>query len=157
MSDAPDSLEGTMLPDFNLDSTEGKKVSAQDLRGSWIVLYFYPKDDTPGCTKEACTFTASLGQFQKLNGKVYGVSMDSIESHQKFIEKYGLKFPLLADTKAELSTALGTYVDKNLLGRLMKMVARDTFLVDPQGKIVKVWRKVNPEETVNVAFAELKA
>ncbi|MBL8022648.1 MAG: peroxiredoxin [Leptospirales bacterium] len=151
-----DSLEGTQIPAFNLESTEGKTVSSADLRGSWTVLYFYPKDDTEGCTKEACSFTASLGMFQKMNARVYGISKDSVASHRKFIEKYGLKFPLLADPKGDLVKALGAAKNPKFLAALLGLPARDTFLIDPEGKIAKVWRNVDPEQTVNVAFEELK-
>ena len=102
MTGMSDPLEGTQVPDFDLESTEGKRIKPGDLRGSWTVLYFYPKDETSGCTAEACAFTACIGMFQKLNARVYGISRDSIASHQKFIEKNGLKFPLLADPKGQL-------------------------------------------------------
>ncbi|MCE9598076.1 MAG: peroxiredoxin [Spirochaetia bacterium] len=151
-----DSLEGTALPQFTLESTEGKSISATDLRGSWTVLYFYPKDDTEGCTKEACSFTASMGMFQKLNARVYGISKDSVASHKKFIEKYGLKFPLLADPKGQLVRALGAGKNAKFLAALLGLPARDTFLIDPQGQIVKVWRDVDPEQTVSVAYEEIK-
>jgi len=150
-------MEGKSVPQFNLESTEGKRISADDMRGSWNVLYFYPKDDTSGCTKEACSFTASLEMFEKLNARVYGISRDTIESHKKFIAKNGLKFPLLADTKNELAKALGSSENPVLFLRLLGWPARDTFLVDPAGKIVKVWRNVSPNDTVNQAYEELKS
>ncbi len=151
-----DALEGKPVPAFDLESTEGKRITPQSLAGSWAVLYFYPKDETSGCTKEACTFSASLPMFQKLNARVYGISRDSIASHQKFIEKNGLKFPLLADTQNALAKALGADKNPKFMLGLLGWPARDTFLIDPKGTIVTVWRDVNPEQTVNVAYEELK-
>lgn len=151
-----DLLEGKPIPDFDLESTEGRRVKPSDLQGRWTVLYFYPKDETGGCTKEACAFTASIGMFEKLNARVYGISRDSIASHQKFIEKHGLKFPLLADPKGQLMKALGSNNNPMLALRLLGWPARDTFLVDAAGTIVKVWRNVSPDSTVNVAYEELK-
>jgi peroxiredoxin Q/BCP len=152
---ANDILEGNPIPEFNLESTEGKRIQAADLRGGWTVLYFYPKDDTSGCTKEACSFTASLPMFQKLNARVYGISRDSIASHQKFIEKHGLKFPLLADTKNELARALGSDKNSKFPLNLLGWPSRDTFLINSQGNIAKIWRNVDPEQTVNVAYEEI--
>ncbi len=148
-------LEGMSIPKFRLESTEGKHVSEADLQNKWTVLYFYPKDDTSGCTKEACSFTANLAMFEKLNAQVYGISRDSIASHKKFIEKYGLKFPLLADTKNELAKALGSDKNQKFPLNLLGLPARDTFLVDPKGILIKIWRNVDPEKTVNIAYEEI--
>ena len=150
-----DELLGKPVPEFELESTEGR-VSPGSLKGKWTVLYFYPKDDTAGCTKEACSFTASLAMFEKLNARVYGVSRDSIASHKKFAEKYTLKFPLLSDPDNVLARALGSHKNPKFVLALIGLPARDTFLFAPDGTIAGVWRNVDPDETVNVAYVELK-
>ena len=151
-----DDLLGRPLPEFDLESTEGGRVTSASLKGKWTVLYFYPKDDTSGCTKEACNFTASLAMFEQLNARVYGVSRDSISSHRKFAEKYTLKFPLLSDPSNALARALGSHKNPKFALALIGLPARDTFLIAPDGIIAGVWRNVDPGETANVAYAELK-
>jgi thioredoxin-dependent peroxiredoxin len=122
------------------------QVSLQALRGHDIVLYFYPKDDTPGCTKEACSFRDIYHQLQKRGVVVLGVSADSVASHQKFADKYGLPFPLLADTETTVAQQYGVYGEKSMYGKTYMGVSRATFLIDREGIVRKVWPKVKPEE-----------
>lgn len=149
-------LENTLLPKTDLESTEGKTVQIpDDLKGNWTILYFYPKDDTPGCTKQACSYRDNISDFTKTGAKVYGISLDSIESHNSFIQKYELNFPLLSDPDHKLSEALGVYGDQEWKGKVFKGLSRDTFLINPEGKVVKVWRKVDPTVTVKETLDEL--
>ncbi|WP_448567616.1 thioredoxin-dependent thiol peroxidase [Thermus sp.] len=138
-------MEGTLAPDFALPDQGGRLHRLSDYRGRWVVLYFYPKDDTPGCTKEACGFRDRMGDLQALGAVVLGVSADDVESHKRFAEKYGLNFPLLADPERQAILAYGAWGKKNLYGKEYEGVLRQTFLIDPEGRIVKVWRKVSPE------------
>ena len=138
--------EGDKAPDFTVNDAEGKRVRLKDLRGKKVVLYFYPKDDTPGCTKEACSFRDSFAQFKKRGIEVLGVSLDSEKSHQKFIKKYDLPFQLLADTERAISEGYGTYGEKKFMGRTYMGNHRMTFLIDEKGKIKKIFSKVKPEE-----------
>ncbi len=149
--------EGDKAPDFAVSDQEGNIVRAKDLRGRKIVLYFYPKDDTPGCTKEACSFRDSWAKFKRRGIEVFGVSLDSEKSHQKFINKFSLPFRLLADTDKKLSESFGTYGEKKFMGRTYMGNNRMTFLIDEKGKIKKIFEKVKPEdhaEEVLAAFAE---
>ena len=138
--------EGDKAPDFAVRDAEGKRVRLKDLRGKKVVLYFYPKDDTPGCTREACSFRDSFAQFKERGIKVLGVSLDSEKSHQKFIKKYDLPFQLLADTERAISEGYGTYGEKKFMGRTYMGNHRMTFLIDEKGKIKKIFSKVKPEE-----------
>ena len=138
--------EGDKAPDFAGNDAEGKLVRLKDLRGKKVVLYFYPKDDTPGCTKEACAFRDSFAQFKRRRIEVLGVSLDSEKSHQKFIKKLDLPFRLLADTERVISDAYGTYGEKKFMGRTYMGNHRMTFLIDEKGKIKKIYGKVKPEE-----------
>jgi peroxiredoxin Q/BCP len=131
---------GQSAPDFTLPSQDGSKISLHDFKGKWVVLYFYPKDGTPGCTVEAHNFQRDLPQYEKKNAVIVGVSVDSAGSHQEFCAKQGLTFKLLADTEKNVSKQYGSVM--SLIG--YKLSARNTFLVDPQGKIAKVWTGVNP-------------
>jgi peroxiredoxin Q/BCP len=142
---------GTPAPDFSLNSQEGKPVSLHDLRGKWIVLYFYPKDFTSGCTKEAHNFQRDLRQFEQKNAIILGVSGQDENSHQKFCTKEGLSFKLLADTKYEVSSSYGSLVN---LG-LAKLSARHTFLIDPTGIIRKTYLTVNPDKHSAEVLADL--
>ena len=149
--------EGDKAPDFKVQDAEGKVVKLKDLRGKKVVLYFYPKDDTPGCTKEACAFRDSFGKFKKRGIEVLGVSLDSEKSHQKFAKKFDLPFRLLADTDRAVSESYGTYGKKKFMGREYMGVNRMTFLIDEKGKIKKIYNKVKPEEhadEVLAAFSE---
>ncbi|PYS22718.1 MAG: thioredoxin-dependent thiol peroxidase [Acidobacteria bacterium] len=138
--------EGDKAPDFAVPDQEGNVVRSKDLRGKKIVLYFYPKDDTPGCTKEACSFRDSFAKFKRRGIELFGVSLDSEKSHQKFINKFSLPFRLLADTDRKLSESFGTYGEKKFMGRTYMGNNRMTFLIDEKGKIKKIFSKVKPED-----------
>ncbi len=137
--------DGASAPDFTLPSTEGRRVSLRELQGSPVVLYFYPRDDTPGCTKEACGFRDHLPRFTGLNATVLGVSTDDLASHARFRSKYNLPFHLLSDTDAAVAKAYGVYGKKNLYGREVWGVRRTTFIIDRQGRIVRVFQGVKVE------------
>jgi peroxiredoxin Q/BCP len=149
--------EGDKAPDFSVRDASGNTVRLKDLRGKKVVLYFYPKDDTPGCTKEACAFRDSFAKFRKRGIEILGVSLDNEKSHQKFAQKYDLPFRLLADTDRAVSESYGTYGEKKFMGRKYMGNHRMTFLIDEEGKIKKVFSKVKPEahaEEVLEAFEE---
>lgn len=152
-----DSLKGQTLPNVTLASSKGGQVSLpKDLQGKWTLLYFYPKDDTPGCTKQACAYRDNLEQFTQAGIQVLGVSTDDLVSHDAFITKFSLNFPLLADTEHKLSEALGVYGDQTWGEKTYKGLSRDTFLVNPDGKIAEVWRKVNATTTMEETLAAAK-
>lgn len=138
--------EGNVAPAFTTTDANGKQVRLKDLKGERLVLYFYPKDDTPGCTKEACSFRDAFSEFKKRGIKVFGISPDKETSHKKFAEKYQLPFTLLADTDHSISDAYGTYGQKKFMGRTYMGVHRTTFLIDEKGKIKKIFEKVKPED-----------
>jgi thioredoxin-dependent peroxiredoxin len=149
--------EGTTAPAFKTTDANGDTISLKDLRGQKVVLYFYPKDDTPGCTKEACSFRDAFATFKKRGIKVLGVSPDSEASHKKFETKYKLPFTLLADADRLIAEAYGVWGEKKFMGRKYMGVLRTTFLIDEKGKIKKVFEKVKPEDhasEVLAAFAE---
>ena len=151
--------EGDSAPDFELDSDRDERVKLGDLRGQWVVLYWYPKDDTPGCTTEACEIRDN---WQMLSGEaaLFGVSPDSVKSHQKFRDKFNLPFPLLADEGHAVSESYGVWGPKTFMGREYMGVDRATFIVDPEGKIAKVFPKVTPAgHSLEIASAlkELKS
>ena len=123
---------------------EGDDPKLDQFKGKYTVLYFYPKDNTPGCTKEACSFRDFNEEIEKLGARIVGVSKDSAESHGKFTEKHKLNFELIADTDLKLHKKFGVWVEKSMFGRKYMGASRTTFLLDPEGKIVKVWKKVNP-------------
>ena len=131
---------GSQAPDFRLPSQEGNQVSLKDFRGSWVVLYFYPKDMTPGCTREAHNFQADQAKYDERHAVVLGVSVDSVDSHKKFCAKEGLNFKLLADSDGKVSRAYGSLT--NLA--IVKFARRNTFLIDPNGKIAKAYTGVDP-------------
>ena len=134
---------GTKAPALNLPDAQGKKVKLSDFKGSPVVLYFYPKDDTPGCTKEACAFRDQAEAFKKLGAVVLGVSTDSSASHAKFRDKYSLNFPLLADETHEVSEKYGAWREKNMYGKKSMGIQRSTYLIDAEGKVARVWKKVS--------------
>lgn len=136
---------GDAVPAFSLPASDGRTVSAAGLRGQRYVLYFYPKDDTPGCTKEACSFRDNLPAFGGIGVPVFGVSADSEAAHRKFVAKYGLNFPLLADPERKLIEPIGAWVEKSMYGRSYMGIARCTFIVGADGRIERVWEKVSPE------------
>ena len=134
---------GDKAPAFSMKIDGGGKVSLSGLKGQNVVLYFYPKDDTPGCTREACTFNDNLPNFGALNAEIIGISKDAAASHARFREKYGLKFHLASDADTKVQKAYGVWVEKMNYGRSYMGTERSTFLVDKDGKIAKVWRKVS--------------
>jgi thioredoxin-dependent peroxiredoxin len=134
--------EGKSAPAFTLKAADGSKVSLTGLKGKYVVVYFYPKDDTPGCTVEAQDFNKALGKLDKLGAAVVGISKDSLESHCKFRDKHKLKFPLLSDPDGEVIEKYGAWGEKNMYGKKSMGILRTTVLIDPQGKIAKVFRKV---------------
>jgi thioredoxin-dependent peroxiredoxin len=143
-------------PEFHLFDQNNLAHSLEQYKGSWLVLYFYPKDDTPGCTKEACNFRDHIGSLTALGATVLGVSADDVDSHGKFANKYSLNFPLLADLGAEVSKAYGAYGSKNMYGKVFEGVFRYTFLIDPNGEIFKTWKKVDVENHAQDVTAVLK-
>jgi thioredoxin-dependent peroxiredoxin len=145
--------EGDKAPDFAARDAEGNPVQLSDLRGQKVVLYFYPKDNTPGCTKEACSFRDSYSKFKKRGIKVIGVSLDSEASHKKFAAKYDLPFTLLADVDRSVSEAYGTYGKKKFMGREHMGVNRMTFLIDEKGDIKRIFPKVKPETHADEVLA----
>jgi thioredoxin-dependent peroxiredoxin len=143
--------EGSSAPDFSLPSQEGSPVSLKDYRGKWVVLYFYPKDQTPGCSREAHNFQVDQPKYAERNAVVLGVSLDSVDSHKKFCAKEGLNFKLLADTDHKVT---GSYGSLTNLG-VVKFAARHTFLIDPTGKIAKAYTSVDPLKHSAEVLAEL--
>ena len=133
-------------PDFTLVDQFGKTHQLAAYQGHWVLVYFYPKDDTPGCTTEACGLRDRFAEFQKLKAVVLGVSVDSVESHKKFADKFKLPFPLLADTQKQVVQAYGVWGQRQFLGKTYMGIARTSFLIDPAGKIAKIYPKVKPEE-----------
>ena len=150
---ASDELSAGMdAPDFTLVDQDNIKRSLSDFKGEWVVLYFYPKDDTPGCTTEACSFRDNIEIMNKLNTNILGVSVDSQESHKDFSEKYSLPFPLLADISGEVAKKYDSY--GSFVG--FKYASRHTFIINPSGKIHKVYKKVNPSRHAAEIIEELK-
>jgi thioredoxin-dependent peroxiredoxin len=150
---------GQKAPAFTLTADDGTKVRLSDLKGKPVVLYFYPRDDTPGCTKEACAFRDQKAGLKKLGAVVLGVSTDSIESHGKFRDKYDLNFPLLADPDHAMAEKYGAWREKNMYGKKSLGIQRSTFLIDPAGKVAKVWKAVKVDghdEQVLEALRELE-
>ena len=151
LSHSPTPSEGSNAPDFTLPSQEGSPVSLKDYRGKWVVLYFYPKDQTPGCSREAHNFQVDQPKYAERNAVVLGVSLDSVDSHKKFCAKEGLNFKLLADTEHKVTDSYGSLTN---LG-LVKFAARHTFLIDPSGKIAKAYTGVDPLKHSDEVLAEL--
>lgn len=137
--------EGMQAPAFMLADKDGKMVSLSDFLGKKVVLYFYPKDNTPGCTRQACAFAAAYSEFEKKNAVVIGISKDSVSSHEKFAEKYNLPFILLSDSDLQAIQAYGVWQEKKLYGKTSMGTVRTTFIIDEQGKIMKVMPKVKPD------------
>ncbi len=138
--------ESDTAPDFTATTAEGRQISLSDFRGSNVVLYFYPRDDTPGCTKESCAFRDEFAVFKRKGAVILGISVDSVKSHAKFANKYNLPFPLLSDENRSIVQAYGVWGQKSFLGRKYMGTHRVTFLIDPDGRIKKIWPNVKPAE-----------
>jgi len=150
-------VEGEAAPDFTLESDAGEAVTLSSLKGKQVVLYFYPKDDTPGCTTQACGIRDAYGEFERAGAVVLGVSPDTAESHVKFRSKYGLPFTLLADPEHEVAEAYGVWAEKKNYGKTYMGIVRSTFVIDEQGKLKKVMRNVKPDTHADKVLAALAA
>jgi peroxiredoxin Q/BCP len=146
---------GMEAPEFSLPSTTGNRITLSEFRGRRVVLYFYPKDDTPGCTMEACAFRDNLSRIESKDAVIFGVSLDDELSHQRFAQKYNLTFPLLSDIDAAVSRRYGTYKEKNLYGRTFWGIERTTFVIDREGKVENVFRRVKVEGHADEVLATL--
>jgi len=147
--------EGMEAPDFELKDQKGNVISLKNFRGKKVVLYFYPKDDTPGCTKEACSFRDNMDKIIEKGAIVIGISNDDLKNHEKFSKKYNLNFSLLSDVDRRVSIKYGVYKKKNLYGKIVWGIERSTFIIDEQGKIKKIFRKVNVEGHVDEVLKHL--
>lgn len=148
---------GDTAPLFCLPSSDGTELCLQNLRNSFVVIYFYPKDSTPGCTTEACDFSTSLAHFVENGACVLGISPDSMQSHQKFINKYTLTIPLLCDVDHSVALQYGAWGEKKMYGKVYEGILRSTFLIDPEGKIAFVWYKVKVKDHVKAVLDKLVA
>ena len=151
---------GAKAPAFTLHDQDGEPVSLEGLKGRWVVLYFYPKDDTPGCTTEACEFTEGIEAFEGLDAVVLGCSPDSVESHRRFIAKHALRLRLLSDPEHEVMSRYGAWGEKTMYGRTTQGVIRSTVLIDPEGAVARHWPRVKAAghaEAVRAALAALRA
>ncbi|MEO6544061.1 MAG: thioredoxin-dependent thiol peroxidase [Nitrospiraceae bacterium] len=148
---------GKKAPAFSLPDQSGESVSLKDFAGKQVVLYFYPKDDTPGCTKESCDFRDAITPIKKAGAVVLGLSFDGQASHQKFIKKFTLPFPLLSDEEKVVATAYGVYKEKNMYGKKYMGIERSTFVIDQTGKLKAIFRKVKVDGHVDEVLAVLKA
>ncbi|MGD2067087.1 MAG: thioredoxin-dependent thiol peroxidase [Gemmatimonadota bacterium] len=146
---------GDQAPDFTLPADDGSEVSLSDYRGRKVLVYFYPKDDTPGCTAQACALRDDLPRFDRVDVAVLGISTDSLESHRKFRDKYDLNFPLLADEDHAVAEAYEVWQEKKLFGRELMGVVRSTFLVDEEGRIEEAWRDVNARKHLDIVTGYL--
>jgi peroxiredoxin Q/BCP len=146
---------GQVAPDFSLPDQAGNIHRLSDYKGNYLVLYFYPKDDTPGCTTEACSFRDELPQFNKLHVPVLGMSADSVQKHKKFIEKFNLPFTLLSDESKQTLQIYGVWEEKKFMGKKYMGILRNTVIIDPEGKIAKVYEKVKPAEHVEEVLRDL--
>lgn len=147
--------EGDTAPDFELETDGGDTVRLSDLRGRRVVLFFYPKDDTSGCTKEACGFRDAKPDYEEKNATIFGVSPDDARSHAKFRQKYGLNFPLLVDADHSVAAAYGAWGSKKMYGREYEGILRSTFVIGPDGRLEKVFRNVRPDGHAEAVLAEL--
>lgn len=148
--------EGDIAPDFTMPTDGGGSLTLSELRGKPVVLYFYPKDDTSGCTKEACGFQESLPDFSGVDAAIIGVSKDSVAKHDKFKAKYDLTFPLVSDEDGSVCEAYGTWVEKSMYGRKYMGIERATYLIDAEGKLARIWRKVKVTGHVNQVLKAVK-
>lgn len=149
-------IEGSKAPEFYLSDQDGKDHELADYHGQWVLLYFYPKDDTPGCTQEACSLRDTFPRFEDVSAIVLGVSADSVESHKKFATKYKLPFTLLADPDKKVIQAYGVWREKSMYGKSFLGIARTSFLIDPDGNIAKIYEKVKPAEHARQVLHDLK-
>jgi thioredoxin-dependent peroxiredoxin len=147
--------EGDMAPKFTATTNGGGKAALTDFKGKHVLLYFYPRDDTPGCTKEACAFRDHFAKFRKQGAVVLGVSIDPVKAHDKFVAKYKLPFTLLSDEDKKIVQAYGVWGEKSFLGKKYMGTHRVTFLIGPDGRIKKIWRKVKPEKHAGEVLADL--
>lgn len=147
---------GSQAPSFALPDQNGKIHQLVDYRGKWLLLYFYPKDNTPGCTVEACTLRDNWNKFTKLNASVLGISADGILSHQKFSTKFALPFPILADEKKSMLQSYGVLAEKSMFGKTFLGIKRSSFLIDPDGKIAKIYKNVKPADHAEQVLADIK-
>lgn len=150
-------VEGQAAPAFSLESTEGRKISLHDLKGKKVVLYFYPKDDTPGCTKEACGFRDSFDVYKQAGAVVLGVSPDDVDSHEQFVSKYNLPFTLLADPDHAVAEKYEVWKEKTNYGKTYMGIERTTFIIDSMGKIAKIFPKVKVDGHVEEVLEAVKA
>jgi peroxiredoxin Q/BCP len=148
---------GDKAPDFTLPKSGGGDTALSDYNGKYLVLYFYPKDDTPGCTKEAISFTAHKDAFSALGAEILGVSKDTPAKHDKFIAKHDLDIPLGSDETGEMIESYGSWVEKNMYGKKYMGIDRSTFLISPEGNILEIWRKVRVKVHVETVLEALKA
>lgn len=149
--------EGDQSPDFDMPATGSRRVSLAALRGKPVVLYFYPKADTPGCTKEACAFQEALPALGTLGVEVIGVSKDKMPALERFAAKYGLSFPLASDAEGGVAEAYGTWIEKSMYGRTYMGLERSTFLIDRDGRVARIWRKVSVPKHAAQVMEALKA
>jgi peroxiredoxin Q/BCP len=147
---------GQKAPEFNLPDQNGEIHSLKEQKGKWVLLYFYPKDDTPGCTTEACTIRDNYSAFKKAGIVVFGVSADPVKKHAKFAEKYELPFTLLSDEEKGMLKKYGVWAKKKFMGREYMGILRNSFLIDPQGKIAKMYEGVKPAEHAEEVLADVK-
>ena len=147
---------GDTAPDFTLPDQDNRTHTLSSYRGHWVLLYFYPKDDTPGCTKEACMIQEAFPRFEGVHADVFGVSADSVVSHKKFADKFSLTFPLLADTDKRVVEAYGVWQEKSMYGRKFMGIMRTSFLVEPTGLMKKIYEKVKPEIHAEQVLEDLK-
>ena len=150
------SLLNQQAPNFTLENEQGQQVSLSDFKGKNVVLYFYPKDMTPGCTTEACDFRDAYEDFSSLNAVILGVSMDEANKHTKFIEKHGLPFSLLVDAEHEVAEKYGVWVLKKMYGREYMGIERSTFLINEEGIVIAEWRKVKVKNHIEAVLSQLK-
>lgn len=148
---------GDNAPDFSLPRDGGETLTLDDFHGHYLILYFYPKDDTPGCTLEAIDFSARKSAVNLINGRILGVSKDTVAKHEKFTAKHDLTIPLLSDADGDLCERYGVWVEKNMYGRKYMGIERATYLIGPTGKILEIWRKVRAKGHVDIVYKALKS
>lgn len=148
--------EGEKAPDFTLPAVDGSEVTLSGLRGKYVILYFYPKDLTPGCTQEACDFRDAYDDIQDVHAEVIGISRDSIKRHQTFVEKHHLPFQLLSDESGKVCHLYEVIKEKNVFGKKVKGIERSTFIIDPEGRVVKIYRRVKVKDHVQAALKWIK-